>query len=381
MSKPSESSFVMPPISKSGAAKWSYFSLIFSLFYFFSVVADFDRHSVTDLVLVVIIYLSFLGLFFGATRSTGNQATFFIISIIGLVGIGSAVTPGTSALFGYAAFLSGYYFRNTRALGLLGLNIGTQFLVAHLFGYWSLFFLGPTCVISASLFVYGFFSQKETIHKNEQHEKNQQIEQISAIAERERIARDMHDLLGHTLSSLALKSELSQKLIEKQHYEQAANEINEVATLARQCLSEVRQAVTGLNLKGLCGEIDSLKKELEAMGFEVVCHKDRNINWSTLDAQLESAVIMICKEAVTNIMKHSNGNRVEWGINKSSGQLIINIKDNGSYGRIKMGNGLLGIKSRVEELGGTVNLTASESEQESVSRADFELNIELPIES
>lgn len=348
MNSEASKSFIIPPIGNTAVAKWSYFSLIFSVFYFFNVIANFGAYSVAKLAVIAGIYVTFIALFILITRANEGKAALLILLVILLSGAGAYFTPGTSALFGYAAFFSGFYFSKSKGLILFLANILSQFLAAYIFNYWSPFFLGPTLVISTSLFVYGVFSQKEFVFNAEQDEKNQQIEHISTIAERERIARDMHDLLGHTLSSLALKSELSQKLIEKKQFELAAQEISEVASLARSCLSEVRHAVSGLKQTGLSAEIMSLTKELVAMNFNVTT----DIEYKKLDAKTESALIMIFKEATTNILRHSHGNEVHFAIKQTDDDLKVAISDNGTVSNIKIGNGLQGIKSRVEELGG-----------------------------
>ena len=177
----------------------------------------------------------------------------------------------------------------------------------------------------------------------------------------------MHDLLGHTLSSLALKSELSQKLMEKKQFEMAAQEISEVATLARSCLSEVRHAVSGLKQTGLSAEIISLTKELVAMNFDVTT----DIQYKKLDAKTESALIMIFKEATTNILRHSNGSEVHFVIKQTDNDLNVELSDNGTVSNIKIGNGLQGIKSRVEELGGTFDFSKNKTSP------NFALNISL----
>ena len=114
------------------------------------------------------------------------------------------------------------------------------------------------------------------------------------------------NLLGHSLSSLALKSELAEKLINKGKSEAAQSEIQQVAQLARQTLSEVRQAVTGLNKQSLKSTISELSDELTNLGYET----EQNIQIPTLSAKTESTLSMLCKEWVTNILRHSSGNKV-----------------------------------------------------------------------
>ena len=345
-----DKSFSIEPIAKTGAAKWSYFSLVFSMFYFFNILASFDRFTNNQLMIALVIYISFIILFIKAIRSTGKSVLWPIIAIILLSALGASINPGTNALFGYAAFFSGYYFLRKYAVMLLILNITAQISSALILDLFSPYFLGPSLACSLSLFVYGVFSQKEYIHVCLQEKKNQQIEQLAAIAERERIARDMHDLLGHSLSSLALKSELAEKLANKEQFDAAKKEMSEVAALARQTLSEVRFAVTGLKLKGLKGSLLKLTNELKNMKFDTQCYIDA----SNLPPMVESTLIMLSKEWITNILRHSKGDSVSIAVSVEANNVKLNIGDNGQIANMEAGNGIDGMRSRVNELGGTI---------------------------
>ena len=80
------------------------------MFYFFNIIADFDRYTNQQLIVAFVIYAVFTILFMQATRSTGKAVIRPIVGIIILSAVGAAINPGTNALFGYAAFFSGYYF-------------------------------------------------------------------------------------------------------------------------------------------------------------------------------------------------------------------------------------------------------------------------------
>lgn len=347
-----DKSFVIEPIATTGAAKWSYFSLVFSVFYFFNLIASFDRYSNHQLMIALVIYAAFILLFFQAIRLTGKAVIWPIVAIIILSAVGASINPGTNALFGYAAFFSGYYFLRKPALLLLVVNLIAQITSALLLDLLSPYYLGPSLACSLSLFVYGVFSQKEYLHVCLQLKKNQQIEQLAAIAERERIARDMHDLLGHSLSSLALKSELAEKLADKRQFDAAKKEISEVAALARQTLSEVRFAVTGLKQRGLSGSLEKLTNELKNMAFATKFHMDIKI----LPPIIESTLIMLSKEWITNILRHSKGNSVSISVIVASNNVQLNISDNGTTTNIKPGNGIEGMRSRVAELNGILSI-------------------------
>jgi two-component system sensor histidine kinase DesK len=351
--KKPETSFFIEPIIRTGAAKWSYFSLVFSAFYFFNLIASYDRYNINELLISGGIYIVFILLYIQAIRTTANDAIKPIVAIILLSSCAAYINPGANALFGYAAFFTGYYFLPNRAFLLLTFNILGQLISAFAFDIVSIYYLGPSLACTLSLFVYGVFSQKEYLHIRAQEKKNQQIEQLSTIAERERIARDMHDLLGHSLSSLALKSELAEKLADKQQFDAAKKEISEVAELARQTLTEVRYAVTGLKQKGLVGVLDKLTKQLKHMNFDT----QTNIQVGKLPAKVESTLIMLSKEWITNILRHSKGDQVSIIINSTSKSVNMTITDNGNITKFTAGNGIEGMRSRVAEFSGYIDIT------------------------
>jgi len=347
---------ITKPISGGPTAKWSYISLIFSLFYFFPVVINYDRYSLFSLAVVLAIYSLFLIFFLIAVNKAGVSARLPIVLIILVSALGAGHYSGTNSLFGFASFFSGYYFRTKESLLFLLFSLMTQLSSAYAFDLMTIYYLGPGCAVAISLHIYGRFSRKETLHYLKQEQQNQQIEQLAAIAERERIARDMHDLLGHSLSSLALKSELAQKLIDKGRSEQAREEISQVAQLARETLSEVREAVTGLKQQSLDTGLNQLAEKLQHLGFDIkLSHSDETFN-----AKVESVLLMVCKEWVTNILRHSNGNKASIDTNVEGGKVILTVKDNGTVKQITPGNGIKGIQSRVSELSGTVEIESKD---------------------
>ena len=102
---------------------------------------------------------------------------------------------------------------------------------------------------------------------------NEEIMRLATLAERERIGRDLHDLLGHTLSVVALKSELARKLIDRD-LDAARSEIGEVERVARDSLSQVRNAVSGIRSTALSAELLAATALLEAQGLKVKCETE-----------------------------------------------------------------------------------------------------------
>lgn len=358
---------VIPAIANSESGKWNYASLIFSLFYFFPLYLQWSIYSVTDIFIIVICYGLFLACYLRATHLPASKALLPVAAIIITAGLTASVYYGANALFGFATFLSCYYFKPSTAWLYFVTNLGTQLLAALLFELTNIFFLGPSITVTIGMAVFGIMNSRDYVFHVKELRTAKQVEDLAAIAERERIARDMHDLLGHSLSSLALKSELAGKLIAKGDYQQASNEIEQVAELSRATLSEVRVAVTGMKQKGLAATLTVLCEQLNEFGFET----DYFINVPPLDATTESTVILLCKEWITNILRHSQGNQVTVSLIEQAQRLKLNIKDNGTLKDITPGNGIQGMKSRVSELKGEWELSINDG---------VALNICLPLQ-
>ncbi|WP_286234902.1 sensor histidine kinase [Thalassotalea sediminis] len=326
---------------------WLWGPLAFSIFYFLPLIFNLSVFIGPRLVGVFGIYLAFLALYKKAIFAKGEKVLLPTLGIIFLCVLGTYITPGTQALFGYAAYFCGFNFRFNKGIqGLTGILLAIV-LSAELFSYRDAFFLAPALIVSIGLFFFGQAERKDRLHKQKENISQQKVEHFAAIAERERIARDLHDLVGHSLSSIALKANLAEKLISKNHHEKAATEIHEVASLSREILAQVREAVSGIKQYNLPKQIEKLVSELESHNITV----KKNIDLTSLPPHLELPLIFICTELVTNILKHSSGDQVLIDIQTTCVDdqvLALTIKDNGQVLAPNWGNGLTGIKERCQ---------------------------------
>jgi two-component system sensor histidine kinase DesK len=177
----------------------------------------------------------------------------------------------------------------------------------------------------------------------------EEIEHLAKIAERERIARDLHDVLGHTLSVIVLKSELASKLAERDPA-RAKAEMTDVEQTARAALAEVRQAIGGYRSNGLVAELAQARATLETAGITVEC--DQAL--VSLPATQESVLALAVREAVTNVVRHAHAARCRLELKTADGVCRLSIQDDGRGGFQPEGNGLAGMRERVEALGGTL---------------------------
>jgi two-component system sensor histidine kinase DesK len=182
---------------------------------------------------------------------------------------------------------------------------------------------------------------------------HEEIEQLAAVAERERIARDLHDVLGHTLSVIVLKSELAGRLIERDP-QRAAQEIADVEKTARTALSEVRQTIGGYRSQGLPAEMELARNTLQAAGVALACESPL----PQLHAAEETVLCLAVREAVTNIVRHAQATHCRMRFTTSGdGYHSLLITDDGAHPKLQEGNGLRGMRERVQSLGGRFSIT------------------------
>ena len=175
---------------------------------------------------------------------------------------------------------------------------------------------------------------------------------LAAVAERERIARDLHDILGHTLSVIVLKAELARRLIEPDP-QRATQEIADVERTARTALAEVREAIGGYRSRGLIAELEQARNTLSSAGVVLAC--DSPV--PQLNAAEETVLSLALREAVTNIVRHAHASSCTLRFSVTpDGYHALLVQDDGPHPVQKEGNGLRGMRERVQSLGGRFSI-------------------------
>ena len=193
-----------------------------------------------------------------------------------------------------------------------------------------------------SLAMFGFFSILKA--NRELSEARAEVARLAAENERTRIARDLHDLLGHSLTTITVKAGLARRLAERDPA-RAAQEIGEVEALTRSALGDVRAAVAGYRDVTLAGELASAREVLRAAGIEA--DAPRAIEVDPAHAELFGWVV---REGVTNVVRHSRAQTCTIAV----GPDWLEIADDGRGGANGAGSGLAGLRERVAAAGGTV---------------------------
>jgi len=232
----------------------------------------------------------------------------------------------------------------------------------HADGYDYLNVLLPFVPIAAAVSgIKQYISLKERLNLAEE-----EIEALAIANERLRIARDLHDGIGHTLSAIVLRSDLAQTQA-KQHAPAAAQEMARVASLAREALDDLR---------GLVGHYRAIRwKEewarLHQMLSQAGIATDIEVDYLP-SGEVERVLLWILREAITNIIRHSQATMCRVRLIGHSDHWLLTIDDNGQgNNQIIPGNGLQGLQERAAELGGQVRWSSGFKE-------GFHLFVQIP---
>jgi two-component system, NarL family, sensor histidine kinase DesK len=283
-----------------------------------------------------------------------------------IFGVGFApFNEGAATFFVFAAAFSPYAVeKESSALKLLAavLAVATaEWWLAHLSG-WFLFYGGGLAMVVGCGNIY--FAQRERAN-NRLQKANEEIEHLAKVAERERIARDLHDVLGHTLSVIILKSELARKLID-QDPERAKAEIADVEQTSRAALTDVRSTIRGYRAHSIEAELKQARATLETAGVNVKSESEE----VRLTPAQESVVALVVREAITNVVRHAHARNCHLKLAPVNGNCRLEIQDDGRGGGAVEGNGLRGMRERIEALGGTLKRE---------NRVGTKLRIEFPL--
>jgi two-component system sensor histidine kinase DesK len=289
-------------------------------------------------------------LYFRGYWAKGRRELLWIIAGIALLGVlFSPSNPGACVYFVYAAAFAGEAGSPKRAVWII------TALLAVIAAETLLLRLPPFFWIPAVIFTV-LIGAVDT-HYAERRRQNrklllaqEEVEHMAKVAERERIARDLHDVLGHTLSVIILKSELASKLADVDPL-RASAEIKEVERISREALAQVRSTVSGYQARSLQAEASHAVEVLRAAGVQVNCDFPPA---ARIPAAHEGVLALALREAVTNVIRHAKATACELVLRQNNGSCNLEIKDNGCGGAGPEGVGLSGMRMRVEALGGSL---------------------------
>ncbi|XBQ17051.1 MAG: sensor histidine kinase [Oceanicaulis sp.] len=195
--------------------------------------------------------------------------------------------------------------------------------------------------------------------------------ELAAVRERERIARDLHDVLGHTLTTIAVKSDLAGRLMDADP-DAARREIAEIRDASRATLRDVRAAVAGMNATTLTAEIERARRSLASAGVALTVSGDA----PGLEPRAETALGLSVREAATNIIRHAGAKTARLTLERRESLARIEIEDDGGGAAPVEGEGLTGMRRRLEALGGRLKTGRGETGVRIVAEAPASARLE-----
>jgi two-component system, NarL family, sensor histidine kinase DesK len=267
---------------------------------------------------------------------------------------------GASIFIIYASMFLAWIFQNTRRSLLAVAGVVVLLGVDAFFFHAPVPFWGTSMIVSIGVGLSNTFFAERNRALVKLRLAQDEIEHLAKVAERERIARDLHDVLGHTLSLIIVKSTLAGKLLEKAggqdafDPQRAKSEVADIEKVSREAMAEIRSTLRGYNTYKLCEEFRRAKATLNSAGVTVES-QSTEVNLSPAQ---ESVVALIMREAVTNVVRHANAHNCRLLLGTNNGTCILEIQDDGRAGFPRgfyvEGNGLRGMRERIEALGGSM---------------------------
>ena len=312
------------------------------------------RRGVAVWIACAVLYAVFLILFLEAAESSGRRQTVALVLFFLFAFLYYPLNRAAYGIFVYPFAILALFLARLRTLFLVlaavmaGVVVETRWLGRSLTTAEEVLFF---CVI-IGLTNFAFAQQERTNALLER--ANSEIERLSQEAERERIARDLHDLLGHTLTVIAVKLDLARRLLSRDA-DRARNEIVEAEQTARNALAEVREAVSGFRAEGLDAEISRARRSLLAADVQLTTAL-APLNLSPGQVHV---LALALREAVTNIVRHAGASVCHVALFERNSTIHCTIEDNGQGGPIREGNGLRGMRERLQSVAGTMKLAAS----------------------
>jgi two-component system sensor histidine kinase DesK len=212
---------------------------------------------------------------------------------------------------------------------------------------------GTTISLTATTLGIGFmmFAFRRLIQLNQELvDAREEVARLAVSEERARFARDLHDLLGHSLSVIAVKAELAERLIGLDPA-RAAGHVADIRDVARDALAEVRDTVSGYRRPTLSSELEGARMALEAAGIEA----ELDAAAVDLPADVEAVLAWAVREGTTNTVRHSGAHSCRIAVRPGVAEVSAEIVDDGAAeGPAGSGNGLAGLRERAARVAGHV---------------------------
>lgn len=313
------------------------------------------RPGTLEVAMLALTVVLFLPLYLASFWASGRAAVLCVL-LTCLAGVLWAPwNTGAGTFFIFAAGMCGRLRPDRRGYQLLALVLVLAGIAAWWLSPLRLLFLLPPYTIGLTVGVASIMEEGLRASRRQLLRKQEEVEHMARIAERERISRDLHDLLGHSLSLIALKAELAGKLLERDA-DACRREIVDIEANARRALAEVRAAVTGYNASGWTGALASARASLAAANVAL----DEDVALFPLAPATEHVLALALREAVTNVVRHAAATRCTLALALEQGSAVLRVTDDGGRlpegADVRSGNGLAGMRERAAAAGGCLSI-------------------------
>jgi two-component system, NarL family, sensor histidine kinase DesK len=224
----------------------------------------------------------------------------------------------------------------------------------------------PVLLIGVAMI--GFRMQIQLVHELAQARET--VAKLAANTERQRLARDMHDLTGQSLSMITLKSELAAKRLSRlpgsAERDEVLGDLGDIGRVSRQTLHDIREAVSGYRRPTLAIEVITARNAADAAGIRLDDDPALTLRSGTFDADAEAALAWCLREAVTNVIRHSGARNCRIRLTGHAGEVALEVTDDGRGPRGQdpappRGAGLRGMSERIAAVGGHLSLGPADS--------------------
>ena len=296
-----------------------------------------------------------------ARRSAIWLAALFALALAACVFYGGS---GATSLWIYVSAIAGLSIpRQRTALVVLAVT-GVTYTITCYTGHVDMadFLINLLPTVLLGLAMIGLRNHFELTR--ELSEARETVARLAASQERLRLARDMHDLTGQSLSMITLKSELALRLLgrlpEGPDRDRARDEIEQVGAVSRQTLHDIREAISGYRRPTLAVEVITARAALEAAGIAPQDDADLTLLSGTFNPDAEAALAWCLREAVTNVVRHSGARTCQIRLARRAGTLTLEVRDDGrghdGAEPAGSGTGLRGMSERLCAVGGSLEL-------------------------
>jgi len=198
-----------------------------------------------------------------------------------------------------------------------------------------------------------YYFQNRIRQERKMEEANRTINILSAENERNRIGRDLHDTLGHTFAMMSLKTELALKQMDKEQYDAARKNLEELNQISRDSMYEVREIVNKLKYRTVAEELLELERLFDLS--DIVLTVDSSLDLDSLSPVSQSTLSMVLRELANNVIKHSQADSCQIRLSRNRG-IILEFEDDGCGFKEVTGQELHSIRERLSLVDGDLEI-------------------------